>query len=94
MRTLHLKPTLLLLGAVFLPLSLMSCSDDSPLSPDSAQLNGISHVAGHYTRVDRMGMPAIATAVIASKDAYNNADPGDDAGGDRGQCQRAARRAR
>jgi hypothetical protein len=34
------------------------------------------------TRVDRMGMPAIATAVISSKDAYNAADPTDDANGD------------
>ena len=32
-----------------------------------------------YTRVDRMGMPAIATAVITSKDNYNKADPADDA---------------
>lgn len=35
-----------------------------------------------YTRVDRAGMPAINTAVIASKDAYNQADPADDANGD------------
>ncbi len=34
-----------------------------------------------YTRVDRMGMPAIATAVITSKDDYNAADPTDDAAG-------------
>ncbi len=33
------------------------------------------------SRVDRMGMPAIATAVISSKDAYNAADPTDDAAG-------------
>ena len=31
--------------------------------------------ASSYTRVDRMGMPAIATAVISSKDAYNQDDP-------------------
>jgi hypothetical protein len=37
--------------------------------------------ASAYTRVDRMGMPAVATAVIASKDAYNAADPTDDAAG-------------
>ena len=35
-----------------------------------------------YTRVDRIGMPAINTAVITSKDAYNQADPVDDAAGD------------
>jgi hypothetical protein len=42
--------------------------DDSP--PDA------------YTRVDRMGMPAINTAVISSKDEYNAASPADDANGD------------
>ena len=35
-----------------------------------------------YLRVDRMGMPAVATAVITSKDGYNAADPVDDAAGD------------
>ncbi len=34
-----------------------------------------------YTRVDRMGMPAVNTALIASKDAYNAADPSDDVAG-------------
>lgn len=36
-----------------------------------------------YTRVDRMGMPAVATALIASsrKNAYNDANPSDDAAG-------------
>ena len=37
--------------------------------------------AADYLRVDRMGMPAIGTAVISSKDAYNQADPSDDAAG-------------
>jgi hypothetical protein len=32
-----------------------------------------------FTRVDRKGMPAVATALIASKDDYNAADPADDA---------------
>jgi hypothetical protein len=33
-----------------------------------------------YTRVDRMGMPAVATALVsaAGKEAYNDADPNDD----------------
>ncbi|CAM3195041.1 DUF4331 domain-containing protein [Sphingomonas antarctica] len=36
-----------------------------------------------YTRVDRMGMPAVATALIGSstKNAYNDANPADDAAG-------------
>jgi hypothetical protein len=35
-----------------------------------------------YLRVDRMGMPAVATAVIATDDAYNAANPTDDIAGD------------
>lgn len=35
-----------------------------------------------FTRVDRVGMPAIATALIASDDAYNAADPNNDIAGD------------
>ena len=31
-----------------------------------------------YTRVDRMGMPAVSTALIIDKNAYNDADPSDD----------------
>lgn len=35
-----------------------------------------------YEQIDRKGMPAIATAVITSKDDYNHATPEDDAAGD------------
>lgn len=34
-----------------------------------------------YSQIDRMGMPAVATAVISDKDDYNQATPTDDAGG-------------
>lgn len=34
-----------------------------------------------YTRVDRMGMPAVATALIVMKDAYNEGNPVDDSEG-------------
>lgn len=39
--------------------------------------------ASAYTRVDRMGMPAVATALIGSamKNAYNDANPSNDAAG-------------
>jgi hypothetical protein len=37
--------------------------------------------AEDYTQVDRMGMPAINTAVITSKDAYNADSPESDAAG-------------
>ena len=35
----------------------------------------------NYTRVDRLGMPAVSTALIASKDAYNDDDPAGDVAG-------------
>lgn len=35
-----------------------------------------------YAQIDRMGMPAINTAVISSKDDYNGATPTEDANGD------------
>jgi hypothetical protein len=40
-----------------------------------------TEAASTATRVDRMGMPAVATATISSgmKDAYNDANPSDDA---------------
>jgi|GEM_PF-970246 len=34
--------------------------------------------ASAFTRVDRIGMPAVATALIMSKDDYNDGDPADD----------------
>ncbi len=34
--------------------------------------------ASAFVRVDRIGMPAVATALIASKDAYNDGEPSDD----------------
>lgn len=34
--------------------------------------------ASAYTRVDRLGMPGVATALITDKDAYNAGDPTDD----------------
>ena len=45
-------------------------------------LNSLDELlAAASSRVDRMGMPAVATAVITSKNAYNQANPSDDAAG-------------
>jgi hypothetical protein len=73
------------------------CADDSAMAPaagtDAGEYNApdvddseVAKLLGTlsleaFGRVDRMGMPAVATAVIKSKDAYNNADPTDDAAG-------------
>lgn len=80
--------------AVAFALALGACGDDGGSSDGDDESSGGEETGdqggfefddsdpGDYTRVDRMGMPAIATAVIASKDAYNAADPADDANGD------------
>lgn len=85
------KMSLLLLGAV-------SCGDDNGdagdtgadavaatgdvVDTDAGPFQFSSAPFDAYKRVDRAGMPAIATAVITSKDAYNQADPADDASGE------------
>lgn len=61
------------LGGVLL--SGCSDSDDTVTTTDFAFS---TQAPADYTRVDRAGMPAIATALIASKDAYNQANPTDD----------------
>jgi len=38
--------------------------------------------ASAYAQIDRIGMPAVGTAVITDKEAYNGADPAADAAGD------------
>ncbi len=69
-----------------------------PATPDTSEFDAASVDATEFAkmlglgsleellqaaaRVDRMGMPAVATAVITSKNAYNQADPTDDAAGD------------
>jgi hypothetical protein len=53
-----------------------------PLSPTTGvNFNFRTDPASAYTRVDRMGMPAVATALISSshKVEYNDANPSDDA---------------
>ncbi|MCI0652528.1 MAG: DUF4331 domain-containing protein [Planctomycetes bacterium] len=58
------------------------CRDDGH-SDTSAQFNFTTTSAVGYLRVDRMGLPAFATALIstANKDPFNQADPTDDAAG-------------
>ncbi|WP_170234808.1 DUF4331 family protein [Croceicoccus sediminis] len=62
----------------------LAAAQGSP--PTATQGSGFdfrSDGASAYTRVDRMGMPAVSTALIGSdqKNAYNDADPADDASG-------------
>lgn len=81
------KRNALLVGALFTMAALISvvgCGDDDDNNPMvTDEFVFATDAPGAYDRVDRMGMPAIATAVISSgmKDDYNAADPSDDAGG-------------
>lgn len=52
-----------------------------PTAGTGTAFNFRTDPAGAYTRVDRMGQPAVATALIGTslKNAYNDANPTDDA---------------
>ena len=82
MRTFEIKWRL---GAVafLLPLAVVTaCNRNDVTAPgDSAPRIMLAADPSEFSRVDRMGMPAIGTAVITSKDAYNLANPTDDAAG-------------
>ncbi|PRQ02398.1 hypothetical protein ENSA5_23250 [Enhygromyxa salina] len=70
-------PTTLALGACVLLAS--ACKTDDP--PDEDTYTFAEDDPASYTRVDRIGMPAIGTAVIINKEDYNQADPAADAAG-------------
>jgi hypothetical protein len=64
--------------------ALLGCEEDEDMTgPDDHEFQFATDPVSAYTRVDRMGMPAVATAAISSaqKDAYNAADPTDDVAG-------------
>ncbi|MFK7996535.1 MAG: DUF4331 family protein [Granulosicoccus sp.] len=53
----------------------------TPTTPTTPDFDFRTEAPGDYTRVDRSGMPAISTALIASKDSYNESNPTDDIAG-------------
>lgn len=70
--------------------ALPACGDDDPAQDDGRTESSTSGedpfvfndaAADAYAQIDRVGMPAVGTAVIMSKDAYNQASPVDDAAG-------------
>ncbi len=85
MKTLIVKSLSIVAISAFM-LSACSSDDDSDSDgngdvPSVATFNFDTTDVSAYTRVDRMGMPAIATALISSKDDYNDANPTDDSAG-------------
>ena len=73
----HIKKLVFVVGTLF---GVAACS---PVEPrNNFGVDQVNSQQEEYVQVDRMGMPAIATAVISSKDDYNFASPADDANGD------------
>lgn len=60
---------------------LVGCSDSDDNEPPVQNFDFRTDAPAAYTRVDRSGMPAISTALIASKDSYNQSNPSDDIAG-------------
>lgn len=61
-----------------LALSACSSNDDNDNDNDGNNVEVFTFQAADissYNRVDRVGMPAISTALISSKDSYNEANP-------------------
>lgn len=84
----QIKHTKFTVVAALLAFTLSACSDSN--DDDDGMMTGGDEAPAFafntaapadYTRVDRSGMPAIATALIASKDSYNQANPTDDSAG-------------
>ena len=59
--------------------ALTACSDDDDDDENGNDFAFNDAAFTDYTRVDRQGMPAVATVLISSKDSYNVQDPVDDA---------------
>jgi len=58
-----------------------SDDDPAPLLASAAAFDFRTDDPSAYNRIDRSGMPAISTALIASSDSYNQSDPVDDIAG-------------
>ncbi|WP_146659010.1 DUF4331 family protein [Enhygromyxa salina] len=69
-------------GLVSLLLLAPACNGDDAPGDDGDPYVFAEETPAEYTRVDRIGMPAIGTAVIVDKQAYNEANPAADANGD------------
>jgi hypothetical protein len=79
-----MKPTsitIVALGGASLALALIAGCGMHKDSDPSGAFTFASDPATSYVQIDRVGMPAVATATIGSKDSYNTASPADDASG-------------
>ena len=60
---------------------LAGCGHHHDAAPAPQAFSFATDDAASYVRIDRVGMPAVGTAVITNKDAYNDSNPTDDAQG-------------
>lgn len=76
--TLQLRlPHVAALALILAGAGLLTACSTEPETPDDPFVFATDDPST-YVRVDRIGMPAIGTAVIADKEGYNQADPSDD----------------
>lgn len=66
---------------MFASVVVSGCSDSDDPAPAVVDFDFRTEATTEYSRIDRSGMPAIATALIASKDSYNQSNPVDDIAG-------------
>jgi len=76
------KLTMIALAASVALLAGCSSDDDNAAPVLETGFNFGTETPDAFTRVDRVGMPAISTALIASKDGFNQANPTNDIAGD------------
>jgi len=76
-----LKNSAVVVFASILILSGCSSSDDDSTPAPVADFDFRTDDPAAFSRIDRAGMPAVSTALIASSDSYNLADPVDDIAG-------------
>ena len=78
--------TIIALASVWLLAGCSGSEEDSvpPVTPEAGSVTAFDFRTDEpeaYNRIDRSGMPAVSTALIASGDSYNQADPVDDIAG-------------
>jgi hypothetical protein len=70
-----------LAGLVASAALIVGCGHHHDSSSPSTSFSFNTTSSADYAQIDRVGMPAVNTAVITSKDAYNAATPTDDSSG-------------
>lgn len=75
--TTQMSKRLLLLALAAIPFLGLACGDDDKTTDPPGDYVFLTDAPSAFARIDRMGMPAVATALIAAdhKQGYNQQDP-------------------